>query len=105
FRAVQFELHTPHAVAANASDSGGGVDAQFKGDGATLGAEATGAPYSATLNTASLGNGIHVLTAMARDAAGNRTTSAGISVTLSGSAPPPPSTGTLPSWIGSVLHN
>src|SRR5207248_7508271 len=70
-------------VSANASDNVGVVGVQFKLDGANLGAEATGAPYSATLSTPSLANGTHVLTAVARDAAGNRTTSAGISVALS----------------------
>src|SRR5436190_625769 len=89
-------------VSANASDNVGVMGVQFKLDGANLGVEATGAPYSATLAPTSLANGTHVLTAVARDAAGNRTTSAAISVAL---AAPAPSTGTLPSWIGSVLHN
>ncbi|PYM09786.1 MAG: hypothetical protein DME18_17435 [Verrucomicrobia bacterium] len=89
-------------VSANASDNVGVVGVQFKVDGANLGAEVSVAPYSTSWNTTSFAGGTHVLTAMARDAAGNRNTAAAITVTLPGSAP---STGTLPSWVGSATHN
>ena len=44
---------------------------QFKLDGAPLGAEDTTAPYEVTWDTATVANGAHTLTAVARDAAGH----------------------------------
>jgi hypothetical protein len=78
------------AVTASASDNVGVTGVQFKVDGANLGAEDTSAPYSISWNTATMGNGSHTLTAVARDAAGNQKTSASITVTASNAAPPPP---------------
>jgi hypothetical protein len=72
-------------VTANASDNVGVAGVQFMVDGAALGAEDTASPYSASWNTASTSNGSHSLTAVARDAAGNRTTSAAVAVTVSNS--------------------
>jgi hypothetical protein len=74
-------------VSANASDNVGVAGVQFKLDGANLGAENTTSPYSASWNTTTAGNGSHTLTAVARDAAGNQTTSASVTVTVSNSAP------------------
>src|SRR5207253_1674688 len=73
-------------VSATASDNVGVVGVQFKLDGANLGAEVTAAPYSVSWNTTSASNGAHILTAVARDAAGNTATSAAVSVTVSNSA-------------------
>jgi hypothetical protein len=53
---------------------------QFKLDGANLGAEDTSAPYSVTWNTTAAANGSHTLSAVARDAAGNRSTSSTVTV-------------------------
>jgi len=75
------------AVNANASDNVGVVGVQFLVDGAPLGSEDTTAPYSVTWNTATASNSAHVLTARARDAAGNVTTSAAATVTVD-NAPP-----------------
>src|SRR5206468_3428303 len=47
------------------------------------------APYSVSWNTTSATNGSHTLTAAARDAAGNVTTSAGVTVTVSNDTTPP----------------
>jgi len=77
-------------VAANASDNVGVAGVQFLLDGTGLGAEDASAPYSASWNTATVADGTHILTAVARDAAGNRTTSAPVTVTVSNNAPPPP---------------
>jgi hypothetical protein len=52
-----------------------------------LGAEDLTAPYSTTFVTAGVANGVHTLTAVARDAAGNTTTSAPITVTVQNIAP------------------
>jgi len=73
-------------VSATASDNVGVVGVQFKLDGASLGAEDTTSPYSISWNTSTTGNGTHALTAVARDAAGNQTTSAARTVTVSNSS-------------------
>jgi Bacterial Ig domain/Thrombospondin type 3 repeat len=70
------------AVSAGASDNVGVVGVQFKLDGANLGAEDTSSPYTVTWNTTGATNGSHSLSALARDAAGNSTTSAAVTVTL-----------------------
>jgi chitodextrinase len=74
-------------VSANASDNVGVVGVQFTLDGANLGVEDTSAPYSISWNTTLVSNGAHTLTAVARDAAGNSSTSTGVSVTVDNAAP------------------
>jgi uncharacterized protein DUF4082/Big-like domain-containing protein len=69
-------------VSANASDNVAVVGVQLKLDGANLGAELTAAPYNFSWNTTATANGAHTLTAVARDAAGNTTTSAAVGVTV-----------------------
>jgi hypothetical protein len=68
------------AVNATASDNVGVVGVQFKLDGVPLGEEDLAAPYSIRWNTAAATPGNHALTAVARDAAGNVTASAGVTV-------------------------
>jgi len=69
-------------ITANASDNVGVASVQFFVDGSALGSQITAAPYSATWNTTQVSNSSHVLTAVAKDAAGNSTTSSAISVTV-----------------------
>jgi hypothetical protein len=69
-------------ITASATDNVGVVGVQFRVDGAPLGAEDTTAPYSVSWNTATASAGMPVLTAVARDAAGNRTTSTPVAVTI-----------------------
>ena len=71
---------------ANASDNIGVAGVQFIIDGANLGAEDTTSPYSVSWNTATISNGMHTLTARARDGAGNTNTSS-IGVTVSNTQP------------------
>ncbi|MBI4638147.1 MAG: Ig-like domain-containing protein [Candidatus Rokubacteria bacterium] len=78
-------------VAASASDDTGVIGVQFKLDGANLGAEVTAAPYSVSWNTTTALDGIHTLTALARDAAGNIAESAPVSVGVLNLDPIPPS--------------
>ena len=66
-------------LAADASDAVGVVSVDFAVDGAIV-ASAAGAPYSVSWCTASVWNGPHTLAAIARDAAGNAGTSAGVAV-------------------------
>lgn len=77
------------AVSANAADNTGVAGVQFKLDGNNLGSEDTSSPYSISWNTAAANSGNHTLTAVARDAADNMTTSGSVSVTVAA----PPSTG------------
>jgi len=69
-------------VTGSATDNVGVAGVQFKLDGVNLGAEATVSPYTVKWDTTTTGNGAHVLTAVARDAAGNVATSAGVTVTV-----------------------
>lgn len=78
------------SVSANASDNVGVAGVQFTIDGGNLGSEITTAPFSTSLNTALYANGSHTLAAVARDAAGNKST-ASVSVTVSNTTAPPPS--------------
>ncbi len=69
-------------VTATASDDVGVVGVQFQLDGTNLGSEASSAPYSTNWNTTQTINGSHLLTAVARDAAGNTATSSAVTVTV-----------------------
>src|SRR5438445_11251034 len=77
-------------VSASASDNVGVAGVQFLVDGTNLSSEDTSSPYSVSWNTTTVGNGSHTLTATARDAAGNRTTSSPVTVTVSNSDTTPP---------------
>ena len=79
-------------VAVTASDNVGVAGVQFRLDSNPLGAEDTASPYSVVFNTALVANGTHTLTAVARDAAGNITTSAPVTFTVANVAPPPTQT-------------
>ena len=71
------------SVSGSASDNVGVAGVQFKLDGVNLGAEVTAPPYAVAWNTTATADGVHVLSAVARDAAGNVATSGGVSVTVS----------------------
>jgi hypothetical protein len=75
------------AVTGNAADNVGVAGVQFKLDGTNLGAEDLTSPYSVTWDTSAATNGAHTLTAVARDAASNTTTSSSVSVTVDNAAP------------------
>jgi hypothetical protein len=70
-------------VTASAADDVGVAGVQFQYNGINLGAEDTIAPYSATAFTNSVPNGSYTFTAVARDAAGNLTTSDPVAITVS----------------------
>ena len=75
-------VSTTATVSANASDNGTVAGVQFKLDGSSLGAEDTTSPYSISWDTKNSTNGPHTLTAVARDQAGNTTTSTAVNVTV-----------------------
>jgi len=74
-------------VKASASDDVGVVGVQFLLDGMPLGAEDTAAPHELTWDVTTVAKGPHVLTAIARDEAGNTATSAPVDVTVVDSLP------------------
>src|SRR6202035_54803 len=65
---------------------------QFKVDGGNLGAEITTAPYAATWISNQTSNGSHLLTAVARNVAGNTTTSSAVPVSVTNTSLKPYST-------------
>jgi hypothetical protein len=77
-------------VSATASDNVGVVGVQFLLDNVALGNEVTTPPYSITWNTTTATNTTHTLSARARDAKNNATTSATVGVTVSNTASTPP---------------
>jgi len=85
-------------VTATATDDVGVAGVQFLLDGQPLGAEDTTAPYGISWDTTTATNALHVLSVRARDAAGNTATSSSSrTVTVSNTAPPPPS-GLVAAW-------
>jgi hypothetical protein len=83
-------------LAAAASDNVGVAGVQFTIDGVNSGLEDTAAPYTLAWNTTSVANGSHQIAAVARDAAGNRTTAAALTVTVSNDTTPPTVSGVSP---------
>lgn len=69
-------------IAASASDNVDVVSVQFFLDSSPLGSEIPDPPYSTLWDTTTASLGSHILTARARDAANNSTTSAPVSVTV-----------------------
>jgi Galactose oxidase-like, Early set domain/Bacterial Ig domain/Fibronectin type III domain/Kelch motif len=70
------------SVTANAGDNIGVAGVQFKADGTNIGAEVTSPPYTISWDTSALTPGTaHMLSAVARDAAGNMATSS-VNVTV-----------------------
>jgi phage replication-related protein YjqB (UPF0714/DUF867 family) len=73
-------------VTATASDDVGIASVKILVDGNEVGT-ATAAPYTASWDTTSVGNGTHAITATATDGAGNKTTSSAVSVTVKNDTP------------------
>jgi alpha-mannosidase len=77
------------AVSAQASDDVGVAGVQFLLDGSNLGAEDTVVPYAVQWDSRSAPNGSHVLSAVARDPAGNRQTAPNVAVVVTNDTTPP----------------
>jgi hypothetical protein len=72
---------------ATASDNVGVTGLQFYLDGTAWGSVYTAAPYTASWDSTTVGNGTHTLAAKAWDAAGNTTMSSAVSFTVNNHAP------------------
>jgi len=83
---------TNTTVSATATDNIGVAGVQFKLNNVNLGLEDTSAPFSISWNTTNTPNGQHTLTAIARDQAGNQTTSSQIVITVSNTVTDPRAT-------------
>ena len=70
------------SLSATASDNVGVVGVQFLVDNNPVGAEDVSSPYGVSFNTATVSNGVHTVTARARDAAGNTATSSAVTLTV-----------------------
>ncbi len=71
-------------LTATATDPDSAVSfVQFQVDGVNVGAQLTTAPYSLTLDTTTLSNATHSLTAVGQDPSGNVGTSATVTITVS----------------------
>lgn len=88
-------------LAANASDDVGVASVQFAVDGIDLGAPRTAAPYATSWNSSTIPNGVHALTATARDGAGNQQ-SVSVSVVVANDTTAPTVALTSPSASDSV---
>jgi len=79
------------AINATATDNSGVTGVQFQLNGNNLGAEDTTSPFSISWDSSGVVPGLYTLTAIARDAAGNTTSSVPVTISISS----PPSTLTL----------
>jgi YVTN family beta-propeller protein/VCBS repeat-containing protein len=69
-------------LAAAAADNVGVAGVQFMANGTPVGDEDTGSPYGVSMLTTAAHNGTYVVTAVARDDAGNITTSAPVTIVV-----------------------
>lgn len=77
------------ALGATAADNVGVAGVTFYADGAPIGSPVSAPPFMTHWDSTAVAAGTHVLTAQAKDAAGNVGTSAPVTVTVDNSAPPP----------------
>jgi hypothetical protein len=76
-------------ITANSSDNVGVVGVQFKLDDTTnIGVEDVTNPYSTSLDTTTIPDGAHTITAISGDAASNSTTSSTVNITVANVVPP-----------------
>lgn len=74
-------------IQANATDDRGIASVQFKIDDVSIGSEDTASPYSISWNTNVIANGIHNITAVAKDSSNNVSTSSPVAVTVNNPSP------------------
>ena len=86
---------TSVSLSAEATDSVGVVGVRFRVDGSAVESEDTTRPFTVSWNSTTVANGSHSITAVARDGAGNLSTSGAVTVNVQNAvvAAPPPATG------------
>ncbi len=82
-------LNGSQTITVTATDNVGVVGVNLLVDGSVVGASDTTSPYSFVLDTATLTNGAHTISARASDAAGNQGTAPSVAVTVSNTTTPP----------------
>ena len=92
-------------IAVTTNVSANTISVQLKADGANVGAAVTSAPFSLSLNTTTLANGSHTLTAVASDAAGQTAASAAVSILVSNGGLTPSGPITISGQTGTVIKN
>jgi len=85
------------SAAVTVATSGPVASVQLQVDGVNKGSPATSSPFNLTLDTTTLSNATHTLTAVASDGSGGTVTSTGVSVTVN-NAPPPTGTAFVTSF-------
>ena len=80
-------IGTTVTLSASATDNIGVSGVQFRVNGSNVGAEDASSPYGVTWTTTGLSTGAYLVSAVARDAAGNRATSGVVNVTLTSQLP------------------
>lgn len=83
------------ALTANASDTLGVANVQFKVDGVNVGSADTTSPYSVTWNSTTVANGSHTITAVATNTSNLQTTSASVQVNVNNVVVTPPTPPTV----------
>ena len=78
---------------------------QFKVDNVNRGAPVTTSPYSIVLDTTTLANGPHTLSALATDSSNNMATSAPVGITVSNGGPPPSGTALITGFTTGAARN
>jgi Bacterial Ig domain/Right handed beta helix region len=89
-------------VSAKVSENAAVAGVQFKLGSSNLGTEVTSAPYSIPWDTGTASNGTQSLTAVARDPAGNRTTSSVFTVTVLNNPGTLVRVGPSQDWCGTI---
>ena len=82
-------LNGSRTITVTATDNVGVVGVNLLVDGSVVGASDTTSPYSFVLDTATLVNGAHTISARASDAVGNQGTAPTVAVTVSNTTTPP----------------
>jgi hypothetical protein len=81
------------------------VSVQFQVDSINQGAPVTASPYSIVLDTTTLANGPHTVSAVAKDSSSNTATSSLVGITVSNGSPPPSGTALITGFATGALKS
>jgi chitinase len=77
-------------IVASAADNAGILNVQFQMDGKNFGQPVETSPYTLTIDTDTIPNGAHTISAIAEDVSGNTTSATTVHITVSNSPPATP---------------